>query len=334
MALNAALKQLIESKLAHTREPQWALPITQVRETFRNLWTPAITGEPVAIHRIEDLTIPGGDTPLPTRVYAPDGRQPCPIVLYFHGGGYVKGGIKESDAFCRNLARLTHHIVLSIGYRLAPEHLFPAALADAVAATIWAATHTAEVGGAPGSIALCGESAGGNLAAVTCLALRSDPRVTIRKQVLLQPVVDFAMSFPSIAMPPTECLVPRADLEWYYWTYCGGRCDPMDPRVSPIYAQDLSGLPPALIITAEHDTLRDEAEAFAQRLKTSGVATRYICFDGMVHGFLQMRGIVPDADIATEEIARALQDEPPGKRLSDSEVTRDNREARPGTSSR
>jgi acetyl esterase len=306
MPLNAALKQLIETKLAHTHEPQWALPISEVRQAFRNLWTPAITGEPVSMRRIEDVTIPGPDGPIPTRVYAPDGPEPCPIMLYFHGGGYVKGGIGESDAFCRNLARATRHMVLSIAYRLAPEHRFPAALDDAMAATIWAGTHAVDLGGAPDPIVLCGESAGGNLAAVTCLCLRSNPRVAIRYQVLLQPVVDFTLSFPSIAMPSTECLVPREDLAWYYRTYIGDQCDPRDPRVSPIYAEDLSGLPPALIIAAEYDTLRDEAEAYAERLKTAGVATHYICAEGMVHGFLEMRGLVPDAQIAAEEIARAL----------------------------
>ncbi len=306
MALNGALKQLIETKLAHTHEPQWALPITEVRQAFRNLWTPAITGEPVSIRRIEDVTIPGVDAPIPTRVYTPDSPDSCPVILYFHGGGYVKGGIEESDAFCRNLARVTRHMVLSIDYRLAPEHRCPAALDDAIAAATWARTHAVDVGGAPGPIVVCGESAGGNLAAVTCLHLRSNPQAMIRYQVLLQPVVDFTLSFPSIAMPFTECLVPREDLAWYYRTYCGDQCDPSDPRVSPIYAQDLSGLPPALIIAAEYDTLRDEAEAYAERLEAAGVATRYICAEGMVHGFLQMRGIVPDAQIATEEIARAL----------------------------
>ena len=130
-------------------------------------------------------------------------------------------------------------------------------------------------------------------------------RASIRYQVLLQPVVDFTLSFPSIAMPSTECLVPREDLAWYYRTYRSDQCDPRDPRVSPIYAQDLSGLPPALIIAAEYDTLRDEAEAYAERLKAAGVVTHYICADGMVHGFLQMRGIVPDAELATGQIARA-----------------------------
>ena len=304
MALNPALRHLIETKLAHTQAPQSALPIADVRQAFRNLWTPAITGEPVSIGRIEDLTIPGADVPLPARVYSPDSDGPCPIMLYFHGGGYVKGGIEESDAFCRNLAHLSRHTVLSIGYRLAPEHPFPAALDDAVASTVWAGTHAVELGSAPGPVVVCGESAGGNLAAVTCLSLKSDRRVAIRRQVLLQPVVDFTLSFPSIAMSPTECLVPREDLAWYYQTYCGDRCDAKDPRVSPVFAADLSGLPPALIIAAEFDTLRDEAAAYAKRLQAAGVATRYNCYAGMVHGFLQMRGLVPDAETATEEIAR------------------------------
>ena len=130
MALNAALKQLIETKLANTHEPQWVLPNTEVRQAFRNLWTPAITGEVVSIRRIEDVTIPGLDTPIPTRVYTPNGPEPCPLMLYFHGGGYVKGGVEESDAFCRNLARLTQHMVLSVDYRLAPEHRFPAGVED------------------------------------------------------------------------------------------------------------------------------------------------------------------------------------------------------------
>ena len=306
MALNAALKQLIVTKLAHAQRPQWELPIAEVRQAFRKLWTPAIIGEPVPLQRIEDVTIPGADAAIPARVYAPDGPARCPVMLYFHGGGYVKGGIEESDAFCRNLAKVAQHFVLSIDYRLAPEHPFPAALDDAVAATLWAGSHATELGGAPGPVVVCGESAGGNLAAVACLCLRANPRVAIRHQVLLQPVIDFTLSFPSIAMPATECLVPREDLAWYYRVYSGGRCDPRDPRVSPIFAESLSGLPPALIIAAEYDTLRDEAQAYAQRLNAAGVATRYICANGMVHGFLQMRGLVPDAQAATEEIARAL----------------------------
>jgi acetyl esterase len=306
MALHPALRQLLDAKLAQTNAQQWELPIAEVRRAFRELWTPAITGEPVALPRVQNVTIPGSDAAIPARFYAPDAAKPCPLMLYFHGGGYVKGGLAECDAFCRNLARVTRHAVLSIDYRLAPEHRFPAALDDVVTAATWAATHARELGAAPGPIVLCGESAGGNLAAVACRQLRSNPRIAIRHQVLLQPVIDFTLSYPSIAMPATECLVPRADLVWYYRTYSDGVCAATDPRVSPIFTEDLAGLPPALIIAAEYDTLRDEAKAYAERLRAAGVATRYVCAAGMLHGFLQMRGLVPDAQAAAEEIARAL----------------------------
>ena len=128
MALDAALKQLIDTKLAHTSRPQWEMPIADVRQAFRNLWTPALTGEPVSLPRIEDIMIAGTGWSIPARLYVPDTATPCPLVLYFHGGGYVKGGLDESDALCRSLARASRHSVLSIDYRLAPEHCFPAAL--------------------------------------------------------------------------------------------------------------------------------------------------------------------------------------------------------------
>ena len=307
MPLHPALKHLIETKLRHTHAPQWAMPIAEVRRAFRDLWTPTITGEPIPIRHIEDIQIPSAGHSIPARVYAEGALNPRPLMLYFHGGGYVKGGIQETDAFCRNLALATRHLVLSVGYRLAPEHRFPAALDDALSATIWAAKHAADLGAAPGPVVVSGESAGGNLAAVACTRLRSNPDVAIRYQVLVQPVVDFTMSFPSITMASTECLVPREDLAWYYRTYSGEQCDPRDPSVSPIFAQDLSALPPALVIAAEYDTLRDEAKAYAERLRTAGIATRYICVEGMVHGFLQMPGLVPaEAQAATQEIAQAL----------------------------
>jgi len=306
MAMHPALQHLIETKLAHTHAPQWALPIAEVRESFRALWTPAMTGRPLAVERVDDVLIPAAHGTIPARVYAPERGPAYPVTVYLHGGGYVKGGLDESDVFCRNLSQMARHLVLSVDYRLAPEHPFPAALDDAIAATAWACTHAANLGAAPGPVVICGESAGGNLAAVTCLQARTDRRIAIRHQVLLQPVVDFALTYPSIAMSPAECLVPRDDLEWYYRTYAGDGHDTKDPRVSPLYATDLSGLPPALIIAAEFDTLRDEAEAYAGRLKAAQVPVRHSCYPEMIHGFLQMGGLVADARTAIEEIARAV----------------------------
>jgi acetyl esterase len=302
MPLHPALENLIAQKLAHAQVPQWEMPIGQVREAFANLWTPALTGDPVEVRKVEDR----GLGRVSARVFRPDVPADPAILMYFHGGGYVKGGLDEADAFCRRLAASTGRVVASVAYRLAPEDPFPAALEDAYAATSWAFEHAAELGATRHSFAVSGESAGGNLAAVVCLLAKSRQGIAIAHQVLLQPVTDFTLSMPSIDMPATECLVPRDDLAWYYRTYYGAGRDPRDPRVSPLWADDVSGLPRALIIAAEYDTLRDEAAAYAGKLRSAGVEATYSCYAGMIHGFMGMGGLVPEAQQAIHEIARFL----------------------------
>jgi acetyl esterase len=303
MVLHRALRGLIDDKLANTVAPQWRLPIEEVRASFRTLWSSSITGAPVEVAGIEDRTLDTEVGPVRTRVFTPTADGPRPIMMYFHGGGYVKGGVIETDAFCRRLARTTGNVIVSVDYRLAPEHPYPAALDDAYHSSLWAYENARALGGTKDSFGVCGESAGGNLAAVICLLVRSNAEIDISRQILLQPVVDFTLSFPSIDMPASDCLVPREDLAWYYEEYYGTDADTRDFRVSPIFAEDLSGLPPALIITAEHDTLRDEAKAYADRLESSGVRVQYSCYDGMVHGFLQMTGLVDEAQEAIDEIS-------------------------------
>ena len=301
MTLHPALRELIDEKLAHTTAPQWRLPIEEVRASFLALWSPSMTGAPLEVASVEDTTVDTDAGAVRVRVFTPEADGPMPIMMYFHGGGYVKGGLDETDAFCRRLAKTTGYIVVSVDYRLAPEHPYPAALDDAYRCSLWSYENAEALGGTKDSFSVCGESAGGNLAAVVCLLARSDEKIEISRQVLLQPVVDFTLSYPSIGMPATECLVPREDLAWYYEEYYDGNT--RDFRVSPIFADDLSGLPPALIITAEHDTLRDEGEAYADRLRSSGVPTEYSCYSGMIHGFLQMAGQVDEAQQAIDDIA-------------------------------
>jgi acetyl esterase len=302
MPLSPAFKDLIAQKLANTRVPQWDMPIGQVREAFANLWTPALTGDPVAVWKVENKALGRVNA----RFFLPDGPANPTILMYFHGGGYVKGGLDETEAFCRRLARSTERLVVSVEYRLAPEHPFPAALDDAYAATTWAFEHAAQLGATRTSFAVSGESAGGNLAAVVCLLAKSRREITIAHQVLIQPVTDFTLSQPSIDMPATECLVPREDLAWYYRQYYGAGQDLRDPRVSPLWAEDVAGLPRALIIAAECDTLRDEAVAYAEKLRSAGVDVTYSCYAGMIHGFLGMGGLVPEAQQAIDEIGRFL----------------------------
>ena len=301
MTLHPALRELIDEKLANTTAPQWRLPIEEVRASFRTLWSPSMTGAPVEIARVEDRILDTDAGAVRMRVFMPEADGPRPIMMYFHGGGYVKGGLDETDAFCRRLARTTGNVVVSVDYRLAPEHPYPAALDDAYQCSLWAHENADALGATKDSFSVWGESAGGNLAAVICLLARSDEEIEISRQILLQPVVDFTLSFPSIGMPASECLVPREDLAWYYEEYYEG--DTSDFRVSPVFADDVSGLPPALIITAEHDTLRDEGKAYADKLESSGVPTKYSCYSGMIHGFLQMAGLVDEAQAAIDEIA-------------------------------
>jgi acetyl esterase len=302
MTLHPALRELIDDKLANTRAPQWHLPIEEVRASFHDLWSPSMTGAPVEVASVENRTVDTDAGAVRVRVFTPEAEGPVPIMMYFHGGGYVKGGLDETDAFCRRLAKTTGNVVVSVDYRLAPEHPYPAALDDAYHSSLWAYENVQALGGTKDSFSVCGESAGGNLAAVVCLLARSDEKIEISSQILLQPVVDFTLSFPSIVMPASECLVPREDLAWYYEEYYSG--DTRDFRVSPVFADDLSGLPPALIITAEHDTLRDEGKAYADRLRAAGVPTQYSCYSGMIHGFLQMAGLVDEAQQAIDEISR------------------------------
>jgi acetyl esterase len=303
MPLAPPLARLIEGKLAHTTAQQWEMPIAAVRDGFAKLWTPDLTGPPVPVAAVEDRLA----GTVPVRVYHPQAAPGAALLMYFHGGGWVKGGLAETDAFCRRLAHSTGRITVSVEYRLAPEHPFPAALDDVWAATSWAYAHAAGLGGSPDGFAVCGESAGGNLAAVVSQLARSSDSISIDRQILLQPVTDLTLSCPSIAMPETECLVPRADLAWYYRQYAGTGADLRAARLSPLWATDLEGLPPALIIAAEYDSLRDEADAYAQRLGAAGVEVRYRCYPGMVHGFLQMAGLVPDAQQAIDEIAAFLR---------------------------
>lgn len=305
MPLAPALARLLGAKQAHPVPPQWELPIATVRANFAALWSPAMTGTPPVLASIEDRCIADG---VPVRIYRPHTAGRTAMQMYFHGGGWVKGGLDEADAFCRRLAHATGRVTVAVGYRLAPEHPFPAALNDAWAATGWAYAHAGDLGATTRAFAVCGESAGGNLAAVVSRLARDDATVAIARQVLLQPVTDLTLSFPSIDLPAAECLVPRDDLAWYYQAYAGSHADRRDPRLSPWWAEDVAGLPAALVIAAEYDSLRDEADAYGRKLAAAGVEVRYRCYPGMVHGFLQMAGLIEEARQAIDAIAAFLAD--------------------------
>jgi acetyl esterase len=262
---------------------------------------------------VTDRTIPGPAGDLPVRIYVPATPAPVadgaglPVLVWYHGGGWVIGDLETADSTVRALANGAGTVVVSVDYRLAPEHPFPAAADDAVAAVRWVADNAAELGVDPARLAVGGDSAGGNLAAVMAQQLR-DGGPAIAFQLLVYPVTDAHLASPSIDENAEGYFLTKEAMEWFSHHYLGDH-DPADPLVSPFCAPDaaLSGLPPGLTITAEFDPLRDEGEAYAQRLRAAGVdmtATRY---DGVIHGFFSMRDMVPDGGTAIDEAGAALR---------------------------
>ncbi|HEY3140465.1 MAG TPA: alpha/beta hydrolase, partial [Acidimicrobiales bacterium] len=262
---------------------------------------------------VVDRTFPGPAGDLPIRIYVPhevagdrDGVG-APGLIYLHGGGWVIGNLETHDTTVRALAQAAGVVAISVDYRLAPESPFPAAIDDALAAVRWVVDNAAELGVDPSRLAIGGDSAGGNLTAVVCQRLR-DTGPEIRFQLLVYPATDLRMGFPSIDENAEGYFLTKEAMEWFSHHYLGDH-DPADPLVSPFCAPDaaLSGLPPGLTITAEFDPLRDEGEAYAQRLRAAGVdmtATRY---DGVIHGFFSMRDMVPDGGTAIDEAGAALR---------------------------
>jgi acetyl esterase len=253
----------------------------------------------------EDRSIPGPAGRITVRVYTPHATQPLPVVVFFHGGGWVIGGIETHDSTCQQLATTVPAVVVSVDYRLAPESPFPAAVDDCLAATRWVYDHAAELGADASRLAVAGDSAGGNLAAVISLKAREQGGPPIVFQLLVYPATDLTRSFASHVENGEGYLLTSDSIDWFLDHYLP-EAERKNPDASPHFADDLSGLPPALIITAEFDPLRDEGEAYADRLRDAGVAATSTRYDGMIHGFFGMDLVLKSAGEAVEEAASAL----------------------------
>ncbi|HEX4979949.1 MAG TPA: alpha/beta hydrolase [Acidimicrobiales bacterium] len=280
-----------------------ALPVEQARQVLAMMGAQRAEGVD-EVARVDDIEIPGPAGAIPARVYVPSDGAALPVVAYFHGGGWVLGGIESHDGSCRTLANVSGAIVVSVDYRLAPEHAFPAAVDDCWAATQWIAAHAADLGGDPARLAVAGDSAGGNLAAVVALMARDAGAPALRGQLLVYPVTDATMSHPSIDSNGEGYFLTKADMEWFYGHYAPER--PEDWRLSPLLA-DVAGVAPAMVLTAEFDPLRDEGEAYGKRLEAAGVPVEVVRKDGLIHGFFGMGANVDAARAAMEQAGEALR---------------------------
>jgi acetyl esterase len=293
--------------LAAVDQPMHRMTPQQARDGFAALVVGGRRPEDVIpVKSVEDTTVPGAAGDLPARVYRPDEGGPLPTVVLLHGGGWVIGDLDTHDNTARQIARDARVVVVSVGYRLAPEAPFPAAVEDAIAATLWVAEHADELGGDE-RVAVAGDSAGGNLAAVVTQHFRDTDGPALAAQLLIYPATDVAGDYPSRTENGTGYFLETATMEWFFDHYAGSETD-IDARLSPLHAEDLSGLPPAVVVTAEYDPLRDEGEAYAQALADAGVRVEQCRFDGMIHGFFDMGPASAGARAAIAESCRLLAD--------------------------
>jgi len=256
---------------------------------------------------VEDRVIPGPGGDLLVRIYTPEAPAPRPAIAFFHGGGFVICSIETHDGLARRLANAIGAVVVSVEYRLAPDVRCPESAEDCYAATVWTHEHAAELGADPDRLIVVGDSAGGNLAAVVTLMARERGAPPITSQVLVYPVIDAACDAPSYTENGEGYFLEATGMRWFWDHYLGPDGDGTHHHASPIHAEDHSALPPAVVITAEFDPLRDEGEAYAAALEAAGVPVVARRYDGMIHGFVSMPMVFPEADDAVAHIAEAVE---------------------------
>lgn len=309
MPLDPQLEPLL--KQANAAPPMSQGTAAAAREQFRTLSLMAASLFPeVEVESVTEMTVPGAGVDLPARLYrpklGPGGAATTPTILFIHGGGFVIGDLASYDGQCRILCNQVGATLLSIEYRLAPEHPFPTPSDDAIIAAGWALDNVDRLGGDPGRFAVAGDSAGANLSAVVAQALRAR-RPGIAAQLLLYPVTDFSSERPSHAENGTGLFLTEDDMNWFRDHYVGEHGELDDPRLSPLLAASLAGLPPAILITAEMDPLRDDGEAYADALTAAGVEVIRHRYDGLVHGFFAMGNFSTTAQAAVDEICSDLR---------------------------
>jgi acetyl esterase len=305
--LDPTVLLLLEAIQAEGGPPLESLPPAEARKLAAESLQP-VGGTPEPVRSIENLRIPGPAGEIPIRVYMPDAPAPRPALVYFHGGGWVVCDLDTHDVVCTALARRAGAVVVAVDYRLAPEHKFPAAVIDCYAATAWLASNAERFGIDPRRLSVGGDSAGGNLATVVSLKSRDENGPAIALQAMVYPVTDLSsFATPSYQEFAEGYQLTKKEMEWFRAHYLRSIEDASNPHASPILARDLRGLPPALIITAECDPLRDEGEAYARRLQDAGVTVTCTRYAGMIHPFFSLSGAIPQAFDAIQQVADAIR---------------------------
>ena len=306
MALDPQIAEVIKLVEKAAYPEYWSLTPQQARAQFEKT-APILDARPVPLYSVEDLLIPGPAGELMIRRYTPCKHDdPLPVLLWFHGGGFVIGSLNSYDPICRVLASKADCIVISVDYRLAPENKFPAAVNDCFAALQWVAENADHFGGDVDRIAVAGDSAGGNLATVSALLARDAEFPKLCFQLLVYPCTAPQPDFPSHFEFADGYLLTRKTILWFYVHYLDDPRHSKDFRFAPLVAEDLSDLPPALIIVADHDPLYDEGVAYAERLQAAGTSVELANYPGTVHAFYSMSGAVDAAKRALEQSAQAL----------------------------
>lgn len=283
MPLHPLAKEFMARRQAAGEQPYDTMSVAEARELATRL-SKLSAGETVA--SVSDQLIPGPVEEIPIRIYKPDAEGPLPLFVFFHGGGWVVGNLETGDTLCRAIANAARCIVVSVNYRHAPEHKFPAAVDDAYAAVRWCAENVKELGGAPDQICVGGFSAGGNLATVVSIIARDKGAPTIKTQILIAPITNHSFETNSYRDCGEGYGLTIGMMKWFWNHYLNSPEEGDHPYASPLRAKDLGGLPPALVLTAEFDPLRDEGQAYAQRLKESGVEVTTKFYEGMIHLFM------------------------------------------------
>jgi acetyl esterase len=301
--LDPKIEKVLAGMLLIPGPPVHELPIEQVRVNHERE-TEELSGDGEPVEEVRDLGVPGPAGEIPVRVYRPAGEGPLPVVVWLHGGGWAVGSLDTYDAPLRALANASGAIVVSVDYRLAPEHRFPAAVDDTLAAVRWAGATAAELGGDPARLAVGGDSAGGNLATVAARRLRGE--LDLRLQVLVYPVTDAGVNTPSYREFSERYGLTAANMQRYWDLYLDG-ADGTDPDASPLRATDLAGMAPAYVLIADHDVLRDEGVAYAEALERAGVPVTLHRRPGTIHGFFRWLKATDVAREAVEDAGAALR---------------------------